>query len=99
MEAIYLRKKIDWAGSLPFLSVHLVALVGAFLVPWTWQGIALCIGLYYLRMFGITAGYHRYFSHRSYKTSRAFQFVLAWLGTSSVQKGVLFWSAHHRYHH
>jgi stearoyl-CoA desaturase (delta-9 desaturase) len=50
-------------------------------------------------MFGITAGFHRYFSHRTYKTSRVFQFVLAWLGTTSAQKGVLWWSAHHRDHH
>jgi stearoyl-CoA desaturase (delta-9 desaturase) len=50
-------------------------------------------------MFGITAGYHRYFSHRSYRTSRLFQFVLALLGTTAAQKGVLWWAAHHRYHH
>jgi stearoyl-CoA desaturase (delta-9 desaturase) len=50
-------------------------------------------------MFAITAGYHRYFSHRSYKTSRAFQFVLAVAGTTSVQKGVLWWAANHRKHH
>jgi stearoyl-CoA desaturase (delta-9 desaturase) len=50
-------------------------------------------------MFAITAGYHRYFSHRTYKTSRAFQFVLAWVGCSSAQKGPLWWAAHHRTHH
>ena len=50
-------------------------------------------------MFGITGGYHRYFAHRSYKTSRVFQFVLAWLGCSAVQKGPLWWAAHHRHHH
>jgi stearoyl-CoA desaturase (delta-9 desaturase) len=50
-------------------------------------------------MAGITAGYHRYFSHRSYKTGRAFQFVLAWVGCSAAQKGPLWWAAHHRHHH
>ena len=50
-------------------------------------------------MFGITAGFHRYFSHRAFRTGRAFQFVLALLGTLSVQKGVLWWAAHHRDHH
>lgn len=50
-------------------------------------------------MFGITAGYHRYFSHRAYKTSRWFQFVLAWLGCSALQKGPLWWASHHREHH
>ena len=52
-----------------------------------------------VRMFAITAGYHRYFSHRTYKTSRAFQFVLAALGTSATQKGPLWWAGHHRRHH
>ena len=52
-----------------------------------------------IRMFGITAGYHRYFSHRSYRTSRWFQFVLAWIGCSAMQKGPLWWAAHHRHHH
>ena len=91
--------RIDWATSIPFLSVHLAALAGAFFFPITWKGVALCVGMYYLRMFGITAGYHRYFSHRSYKTGRVFQYVLAWLGAISVQKGALWWAAHHRDHH
>jgi len=59
----------------------------------------MCLGFYVLRMFGITAGYHRYFSHRSYKTSRLFQFVLAWLGCSATQKGPLWWASKHRSHH
>jgi len=50
-------------------------------------------------MFGITAGFHRYFSHRSFKTSRVFQFFLAFLGQSSAQRGVLWWAAKHRLHH
>ena len=57
------------------------------------------IVLYWLRMFGITAGYHRYFSHRSYATSRVFQFILACLAQSSAQKSVLWWAAKHRHHH
>ncbi|MFO0809488.1 MAG: acyl-CoA desaturase [Gemmataceae bacterium] len=59
----------------------------------------MCGVLYVVRMFGITAGYHRYFAHRSYKTSRPFQFVLAWLGCMSLQKGPLWWASHHRVHH
>jgi stearoyl-CoA desaturase (delta-9 desaturase) len=50
-------------------------------------------------MFAITAGYHRYFAHRSYKTSRPLQFVLAWLGCMAIQKGPLWWAAGHRRHH
>jgi stearoyl-CoA desaturase (delta-9 desaturase) len=61
--------------------------------------IALCLGLYWLRMFAITGGYHRYFAHRSYRTSRTFQFALAFIGCSSIQKGPLWWAAGHRRHH
>jgi stearoyl-CoA desaturase (delta-9 desaturase) len=66
---------------------------------WSWSGFAIALGLYYVRMFFITAGYHRYFSHRSFKTSRVFQFVLAWAAESTAQKGVLWWAGHHRRHH
>jgi len=54
---------------------------------------------FWLRMFGITGGFHRYFSHRSYKTSRVMQFLLAILGTSAIQKGPLWWAGAHRLHH
>jgi stearoyl-CoA desaturase (Delta-9 desaturase) len=91
--------RIDWVTSIPFFGMHVAAVVGAFFFPITWEGAALCVGMYYLRMFGITAGYHRYFSHRSYKTGRVFQYVLAWLGAICVQKGALWWAAHHRHHH
>jgi len=58
-----------------------------------------CLALYYVRMFGVTAGYHRYFSHRTYKTSRVMQFLIAFLAESSAQKGALWWAANHRHHH
>jgi stearoyl-CoA desaturase (delta-9 desaturase) len=85
--------------SIPFIAVHVVALAAPFLVPPTWSRAGLAAGVYALLMFGITAGFHRYFSHRAFRTSRAFQFVLALLGTLSVQKGVLWWAGHHRDHH
>lgn len=89
---------VSWPKTIPFICMHLACL------PVLWCGVSkvaigLCLGLYWLRMFGITAGYHRYFSHRSYKTSRVFQFVLAWIGASSAQLGPLWWAAHHRQHH
>jgi stearoyl-CoA desaturase (delta-9 desaturase) len=70
-----------------------------FFVPFSWNLVVLCACSYVLRMWAITAGYHRYFSHRSYKTSRAFQFVLALLGTSSMQNGPIWWASWHRRHH
>lgn len=84
--------------NLPFLAMHLACLAIFFIAP-NAPSLALCGTLYFVRMFGITAGYHRYFSHRAYKTSRLFQFLLAFLGCSSMQKGPLWWAAHHRQHH
>ncbi len=85
-------------NKLPFIAIHL-AVVGVFFVPFTWLSLGLCIGLYVVRMFGITAGFHRYFAHRAYKTSRLFQFLLGCLGCSAMQKGPLWWAANHRNHH
>ena len=59
----------------------------------------LAVGLYFVRMLAITGGYHRYFSHRSYRLKRVPQFVLAFVGTTAAQKGPLWWAAHHRAHH
>ena len=91
-------ERIRWLRNLPFLGVH----VGCLLVLWTGVSTtALVIGLGTLlvRMFGLTAGYHRYFCHRSFKTTRGFQFALAWLGASAAQMGPLWWAGHHRSHH
>lgn len=85
--------------ALPFWALHVGAAVGIWSVGFSWSGLALAIGLYYARMFFVTGVYHRYFSHRAYKTSRFFQFVLALLGGMSVQKGALWWAGHHRHHH
>lgn len=85
--------------AIPYFAVHLIAIVGPFLVGIRWEWVLLCVALYYLRMFGITAGNHRYFAHRSYRTGRVQQFLLALLGTLSVQKGVLWWAGVHRHHH
>ena len=86
--------------------LHLALLVGLHLscLAALWTGVTaadlvLCAGLYLVRMFGVTAGYHRYFSHRSFKTSRAFQLALAVLAMTSGQRGVLWWAWHHRHHH
>ena len=82
----------------PFVLVHL-ACAAALWTGVTSTALALCVGLYVVRMFGVTAGYHRYFSHRSFRTGRVFQFVLALLAQSSAQRGILWWAAKHRHHH
>ncbi len=88
-----------WLNTLPFWGVHVAALAGAILAGWSWQALAWLVGGYCVRMFAITAGYHRYFAHRTFKTSRAFQFVLALLGLFAAQQGPLWWAANHRAHH
>jgi stearoyl-CoA desaturase (Delta-9 desaturase) len=92
--------QIRWYGAAPlFLAMHLIALAGIVFIRPTWVDLVLCASLYFVRMFAITAGYHRLFSHRSYKATRGFQFFIALLGTLSNQKGVLWWASHHRDHH
>jgi stearoyl-CoA desaturase (delta-9 desaturase) len=89
---------IDWMRAIPFILLHL----SCFAVIWTgWSPVAVvtAIALYALRMFAITGFYHRYFSHRAFKTSRSTQLIFAILGASAVQRGPLWWAAHHRQHH
>jgi stearoyl-CoA desaturase (delta-9 desaturase) len=94
-----LHGKVERRLSLALLAlIHLSCLL-VFAVPLRWGLVALALGGYVLRMWAITAGYHRYFSHRTFKTSRVFQFVMAWLGTSSMQNGPLWWASWHRRHH
>ncbi|HSH46720.1 MAG TPA: fatty acid desaturase [Longimicrobiales bacterium] len=89
---------IIYPATIPFLIVHL----SAFAAIWTGVSLSmvlLCLGLYAVRMIIVTAGYHRYFSHRSFKTSRVGQFILAFLAQTSLQRGVIWWAAIHRHHH
>ena len=92
-------EQLDPIGAIPYAAMHIGAIVGLFYFPLTWEAVAVVVVSYYIRMFGITAGYHRYFSHRAFKTGRFFQFVLAFLGGAAAQKGVLWWSGLHRHHH
>jgi stearoyl-CoA desaturase (delta-9 desaturase) len=87
-----------WAVLPFFLGIHLAALA-VFFVPFTWTAVALFLGFYALRVWALTAGFHRYFAHRAYKTSRWFQFVIGVLGSSAAQKGPIWWAGHHRRHH
>ncbi len=87
------------ATFLAFWGVHVAALAGVVLLGWSWSGVALALASYFVRMVVVTAGYHRYFAHRAFKTSRLFQFVLAVGAQSAAQRGVLWWASHHRWHH
>lgn len=99
-------KCIDWGAVLSLSCMHLGAVIGVVVLVSGWAlgtsligEICICLALVYVRMFGITAGFHRYFAHHSYRTSRWFQFVLALIGSSAAQWGPLKWAALHRHHH
>lgn len=91
-------KDVVYPDTIPFVLVHLACL-GALWSGITPTAIALAVGFYWLRMFAIGAGYHRYFSHKSFRTGRVFQFILAFLAQSTAQKSVLWWAEKHRHHH
>jgi len=94
-----MSRRIKLGALLPFIALHIVALVGMIWVPLSRTSMLLLILSYSVRMFGVTAGYHRYFGHKSYKLGRMAQFWMAVLAQTSAQKGALWWAAHHREHH
>ncbi|MGF6493967.1 stearoyl-CoA desaturase (delta-9 desaturase) [Luteibacter sp. 621] len=90
--------RIDWLRAAPFVAMHLACVM----VIWTGVSpvaFAVAVAMYAVRMFALTGFYHRYFSHRTFRTSRAVQFIFAVIGASCVQRGPLWWAAHHRHHH
>ena len=92
------NSRIDWIRIVPFIGLH-VACLSVFFVGWSVLAVAVAFASYFIRMFAITGFYHRYFSHRSFKTSRILQFIFAILGATATQRGPIWWAAHHRHHH
>ncbi len=91
-------ERFEFGRALPFIFLHL----GCLGVIWTgWSPVAILVAaaLYFIRMFAITGFYHRYFSHKAFKTSRVAQFLFAVLGNTAVQRGPLWWAYVHRHHH
>jgi len=97
-EQIHCADRVDLARCISLVILHLGCL-GVIWVGWSWFAVAVAAALYFIRMFAITAFLHRYFSHRSFKTSRFMQFLFAVATSTAVQRGVLWWAAHHRKHH
>ncbi len=91
-------RRFDLLRLVPFVALHLACL-GAFFTGWSPFALAVAALLYAVRMVAITGFYHRYFSHKAFRTSRAMQFAFAVLGASAAQRGPLWWAAHHRHHH
>lgn len=90
--------RFEFRRALPFVFLH-VGCLAVIWVGWSWTAVAVAAALYFVRMFAITGFYHRYFSHRTFRTSRAMQFLFAALGNTSVQRGALWWASVHRHHH
>ncbi|MBO8215208.1 acyl-CoA desaturase [Acinetobacter nosocomialis] len=93
-----IEKKIQWLRIIPFILLH-IACLAAFWVGVSWFAVIFMLGFYFIRMFAITAFFHRYLSHKTFQTSRIVQFIFVLIGTMSAQRGPLWWAAHHRYHH
>ena len=91
-------EKIECLRVLPFIVLHL-ACFAVFWVEFSAVAVSVAVVLYLLRMFAITGFYHRYFSHKAFKTSRPVQFIFAFLAASAAQRGPLWWASHHRHHH
>ena len=91
-------EKIECLRVLPFIVLHL-ACFAVFWVEFSAIAVSVAVVLYVLRMFAITGFYHRYFAHKAFKTSRAVQFIFAFLAASAAQRGPLWWASHHRHHH
>lgn len=108
MEQTQTRRPIDWKSPTMWaflavmaigLTVIILAIVGT--LQATWQHWVYGLILAYARGFFIAAGYHRYFSHRSFefRAPRVTQFLFAFLACTAVQKGPLWWASTHRVHH
>ncbi len=90
--------RVEWLRTLPFVILHL-GCFGVIWTGWSWTAVGVAVFLYFARMFAVTGFYHRYFSHRTFSTSRVGQFLLALWGATCVQRGALWWAYTHRHHH
>lgn len=93
------KHQYEWGSMLAWVAVHVAAIVGPIVFGVTLEAVIVCAVVFFARTFAVTGVHHRYFSHRTYETSRVFQFILAFFAQTSVQRGVLWWAAHHRAHH
>ena len=89
---------IAWLRIVPFIALHLACL-SVFWVGYSHTALVVMLATYAIRMFAITGFYHRYFSHKTFKTHPWVETVFAFIGASSAQRGPLWWAAHHRKHH
>jgi stearoyl-CoA desaturase (delta-9 desaturase) len=86
-----------------FVVIPLLALVAAVPLAWgwglSWLDVGLALGAYVISGLGVTVGFHRYFTHGSFKANRPLRIALAVAGSLSLQGSVVTWVADHRRHH
>mgnify|MGYP003652940105 FL=1 len=90
--------RVDWVRVMPFVFLH-AGCLGVIWVGASSFAVWSAVALYFIRMFAVTGIHHRYFSHKTYSTSRVGQFLLAIFAGTTVQRGSLWWAYHHRHHH
>jgi len=93
-----LPERFEFSRAIPFIFLHM-GCIGVIWTGWSWVAVGVAIALYFVRMFAVTAFYHRYFCHRAYHTSRPMQFIFAIIGLTAMQRGPLWWASVHRHHH
>jgi fatty-acid desaturase len=94
----YSFSTLNWITAFFMVAFHALAIAAFFTFSWTNFFVALA--LHWIAVgFGISLGYHRLHTHRGFKTSKAFEYFLAFCGTMTLEGGPIFWVATHRQHH
>lgn len=94
-------ERINWKSSMSFFGAMMAGIAGIVLmiIEPKWHLIRLAAALFLVRMFLVTAIYHRYLSHKAFKMNRFWAFVFTFATTSCAQKGPIWWAGWHRHHH
>ncbi|KAJ1987282.1 stearoyl-CoA 9-desaturase [Dimargaris cristalligena] len=98
-EKLPISQRIHWLHFSLLMSTPLLAIYGLLTTPWVSQTFYLTLVTYLLTGFGITAGYHRLWSHRAYDAPVVTRAILAIMGGSALQGSILWWCRDHRVHH
>jgi stearoyl-CoA desaturase (delta-9 desaturase) len=91
-------QRVEFLRIIPFVLLHLACFAVVW-VGWSWVAVGTALGLFVVRGLALTGVYHRYFSHKTYRLNRFWQFAFAVVGAAAAQRGPLWWAAHHRHHH
>jgi stearoyl-CoA desaturase (delta-9 desaturase) len=91
-------ERLNWTTTIVMILFHLGAVAALFV--FSWKAFAVAVFLYWMTVgLGISLGYHRLHTHRSYKTPKLLEYFFAVCGASTLEGGPIFWVATHRIHH